>query len=113
MNVIAQDQRWTMVRHLVHGTDLDVVDRAAGLILLLFAQPPAASSSSPPTTSATTAARSHSASAESPQSCRRPWTTSSANSCNAATATRWPGPFTSRSGCSRAGSSVDRSHPHT
>ncbi|MFI5982090.1 hypothetical protein ACIBEA_14545 [Streptomyces sp. NPDC051555] len=40
VNLIARDQRWSMVRHLVQTTSLDVVDRAAGLLLLLFGQPP-------------------------------------------------------------------------
>ncbi|MEZ0090408.1 hypothetical protein [Streptacidiphilus sp. EB129] len=39
-HVIAQDQRWALVRRLVHDDQLDTVDRAAGLLLLLFAQPP-------------------------------------------------------------------------
>lgn len=39
--VIAQDQRWALVRRLVNDTDLQTTDRAAGLLLLLFAQPAA------------------------------------------------------------------------
>ncbi|MEU6449712.1 hypothetical protein [Streptomyces sp. NPDC046979] len=39
--VIAQDQRWTLVRRLVHDTELQTADRSAGLLLLLFAQPAA------------------------------------------------------------------------
>ncbi|MFF4561650.1 hypothetical protein [Streptomyces sp. NPDC001435] len=38
--VIAQDQRWKLVRRLVHDEELDDVIRAAGLLILLFAQPP-------------------------------------------------------------------------
>ncbi|WP_444468379.1 hypothetical protein ACR31U_35255 (plasmid) [Streptomyces rochei] len=37
--VVAQDQRWAMVRRLIHDTDLTTIDRVAGLLLLLFAQP--------------------------------------------------------------------------
>ncbi|WP_330433847.1 hypothetical protein OIC43_03455 [Streptomyces sp. NBC_00825] len=36
---IGTDQRWALVRHLVHDEQLKVADRAAGLLLLLFAQP--------------------------------------------------------------------------
>ncbi|MGW7008269.1 hypothetical protein ACWGCW_37160 [Streptomyces sp. NPDC054933] len=36
---IGKDQRWALVRHLVHDEQLQVADRAAGLLLLLFAQP--------------------------------------------------------------------------
>ncbi|MFD4337889.1 hypothetical protein ACFWPP_11955 [Streptomyces anulatus] len=39
--VIAQDQRWAMVRRMVSDTELATTDRAAGLLLLLFAQPAA------------------------------------------------------------------------
>ncbi len=39
--VIAQDQRWALVRRLVNDTDLQTADRATGLLLLLFAQPAA------------------------------------------------------------------------
>ncbi|MEU8927882.1 hypothetical protein AB0D10_44465 [Kitasatospora sp. NPDC048545] len=38
--VIAQDHRWSQVQRLVGDDTLDVVDRAAGLLLLLLAQPP-------------------------------------------------------------------------
>jgi hypothetical protein len=36
---IGKDRRWALVRRLVHDEQLQVVDRAAGLLLLLFAQP--------------------------------------------------------------------------
>ncbi|MGA5065318.1 hypothetical protein ACPB9E_16430 [Streptomyces exfoliatus] len=36
---IGKDQRWALVRRLVHDEQLAVPDRAAGLLLLLFAQP--------------------------------------------------------------------------
>ncbi|MCX4758790.1 hypothetical protein [Kitasatospora purpeofusca] len=36
---IGKDQRWALVRHLVHNEQLQDADRAAGLLLLLFAQP--------------------------------------------------------------------------
>ncbi|MEV7393399.1 hypothetical protein [Streptomyces sp. NPDC091215] len=39
INLLAADQRWAMVRHLISDEELHVVDRAAGLMLLLFAQP--------------------------------------------------------------------------
>ncbi|PCG87055.1 hypothetical protein CIB93_05835 [Streptomyces sp. WZ.A104] len=39
--VIAQDQRWRLVRRLISDTELQTTDRAAGLLLLLFAQPAA------------------------------------------------------------------------
>ncbi|MFD7954318.1 hypothetical protein ACFV4X_12565 [Streptomyces ardesiacus] len=39
VQVIAQDQRWALVRRLIHNDEVDVVLRAAGLLLLLFAQP--------------------------------------------------------------------------
>ncbi|GAA3872472.1 hypothetical protein GCM10023084_26790 [Streptomyces lacrimifluminis] len=39
VHVIAQDQRWTLVRRLVQDDQLSTADRAAGLLLLLFAQP--------------------------------------------------------------------------
>ncbi|MFE2093854.1 hypothetical protein [Streptomyces sp. NPDC059460] len=38
--VIAQDQRWDLVRRLAHHEGLDDVDRTAGLLVLLFAQQP-------------------------------------------------------------------------
>ncbi|MGW1550949.1 hypothetical protein [Streptomyces sp. NPDC002346] len=38
--VIAQDQRWDLVRRLAHDEGLDDVDRTAGLLVLLFAQQP-------------------------------------------------------------------------
>jgi hypothetical protein len=34
-----RDQRWTLARHLLHTTELDTVDRVAGLLLLLYGQP--------------------------------------------------------------------------
>ncbi|RPK81386.1 hypothetical protein [Streptomyces sp. ADI98-10] len=37
--IIGRDQRWALVRRLVHDEQLQVADRAAGLLLLLFAQP--------------------------------------------------------------------------
>ncbi|WP_308124603.1 hypothetical protein [Streptomyces sp. NEAU-YJ-81] len=37
--IIGKDQRWDLVRRLVHDEQLQVADRAAGLLLLLFAQP--------------------------------------------------------------------------
>ncbi|MFJ2911519.1 hypothetical protein ACIO8F_19345 [Streptomyces sp. NPDC087228] len=37
--IISKDQRWNLVRLLVHDEQLQVSDRAAGLLLLLFAQP--------------------------------------------------------------------------
>jgi hypothetical protein len=37
--IITKDQRWALVRHLVRDAQLQVADRAAGLLLLLFAQP--------------------------------------------------------------------------
>ncbi|MFD8897547.1 hypothetical protein [Streptomyces ardesiacus] len=39
VQVIAQDQRWALVRRLLHNDEVDVVLRAGGLLLLLFAQP--------------------------------------------------------------------------
>ncbi|MFI6961782.1 hypothetical protein [Streptomyces sp. NPDC050255] len=36
---IGKDQRWALVRELVHDEQLQVADRVAGLLLLLFAQP--------------------------------------------------------------------------
>ncbi|MEV5506565.1 hypothetical protein [Streptomyces orinoci] len=36
---ISKDHRWTLVRRLVRDEQLQVADRAAGLLLLLFAQP--------------------------------------------------------------------------
>ncbi|WP_433892578.1 hypothetical protein [Streptomyces sp. CA-111067] len=37
--IIGKDQRWALVRRLIHDEQLQVADRAAGLLLLLFAQP--------------------------------------------------------------------------
>ena len=37
--IISKDQRWALVRRLAHDAQLQVADRAAGLLLLLFAQP--------------------------------------------------------------------------
>ncbi|MFG3120349.1 hypothetical protein ACGF4C_39080 [Streptomyces sp. NPDC048197] len=39
--IVAQDQRWALVRRLVAATQLTTTDRAVGLLLLLFAQPAA------------------------------------------------------------------------
>ncbi|MGW8329386.1 hypothetical protein ACWGLE_15930 [Streptomyces sp. NPDC055897] len=39
-SVIARDHRWSQVQRLAGDDTLDVVDRAAGLLLLLLAQPP-------------------------------------------------------------------------
>lgn len=36
---IAHDRRWSLLRRLLHNTDIDLADRVAGLLVLLFAQP--------------------------------------------------------------------------
>ncbi|MEV4427130.1 hypothetical protein AB0K23_17435 [Streptomyces sp. NPDC049602] len=37
--IISKDQRWALIRRLVHDEKFHVANRAAGLLLLLFAQP--------------------------------------------------------------------------
>ncbi|MHA6759586.1 hypothetical protein [Streptacidiphilus sp. PAMC 29251] len=86
-HVIAQDQRWALVRRLVHDDQLDTVDRTAGLLLLLFAQPP-----SRITQLTTDQVTDHGdkvtlALGRAPQTCRPHWTTSSDNSYVGAKAT--------------------------
>lgn len=39
-HTIPEDQRWAAARRLIHDEDLDLVDRAAGLLVLFFAQQP-------------------------------------------------------------------------
>ncbi len=77
-HVIAQDQRWALVRRLAHDDGLNTVDRAAGLLLLLCAQPP--SRITQLTTDQTTATRSPGNSDGNPWNCPRHWTTSSVSS---------------------------------
>lgn len=40
LDVIAQDQRWNLIKRLLHDDELNDVDRVAGLLILLFAQTP-------------------------------------------------------------------------
>src|SRR5439155_9498065 len=36
---ITQDRRWSLLRRLLHDTDIELADRVGGLLVLLFAQP--------------------------------------------------------------------------